>query len=174
MIEFVGKFDGNAANSATKMQVKKLWWLYALISLLFIIMGIFGVVLPKDNSDIVFGVVMLVFGVLFTPLCLLLTKLLQKNLNKSMSVLSSDTVETYQFFPDRLIITQRKGDDYEATTSTKYSYLYKVEETPTHYFMKISKVQMHVVKKADLTQGTIEELNEILASNLGIKFKAAK
>ena len=174
MIEFVGKFDENAAGSALKRQIKKLWWMYLGFSLLFIVIGIFGIVLPGDNSDIVFGVVMLVFGVLFTPICLLLTKLLQKNYNKSMHVLSPDTVETYQFFPDRLIITQRKGEEYEATTTAKYSYLYKVEETGTHYFMKISKAQMHVVKKSDLTQGTIGELNGILASNLGTKFKPAK
>lgn len=174
MIEFVGKFDGNAANSVTKRQIKKLWWAYAFFSLLFIAIGALGLILPEDGSDVIFGAVMIAFGVLFTPICLLLTKLLQKNLNKSMSILSSETIETYQFFPDRLIIMQRKGEEYEATTNAKYSYLYKVEETHTHYFLKISKVQSHVVKKADLTQGTIEELNSILYSNLGERFVRAK
>ena len=174
MIEFVGKFDGNAANSVTKRQIKKLWWAYALFSLIFFGVGVLGVLMPEDNSDITFGIVMMVFGVLFTPLCLLVTKLMQNNLNKSMHVLSSETVETYQFFPDKLIISQRKGEEFEAVTTAQYSYLYKVEETRTQYFMKISKVQSHVVNKADLTQGTIEELNAIFANNLGIKFKAAK
>ena len=174
MIEFVGKFDGNAAKSVTQRQVKKMWWLYLFFSVLFIIVGVLGVLLPDDSSDIIFGVVMITFGVLFTPICLLLTKLLQKNLNKSMSVLSSETVETYQFYPDKLIISQHKGDEFDAVTTAKYSYLYKVEETKTHYFLKISKVQSHVVKKADLTQGTIEELNSILYSNLGTSFIRSK
>ena len=91
-----------------------------------------------------------------------------------MSVMSADTMETYQFYPDRLVILQRKGDEYESTTNTRYSYLYKVEETRDTYFLQISKMQSHVVRKTDLTQGTIEELNQILASNLGPKFKALK
>lgn len=88
-----------------------------------------------------------------------------------MSILSAQTIETYKFYPDRLVITQTKGDEYEAVTNARYSYLYRVEETRDRYFLKISKTQSHVVNKADLTQGTIEELNELLASNLGIRFK---
>ena len=91
-----------------------------------------------------------------------------------MNILSSDTVEVFQFYPDKLVITQRKGDEYEAITTAKYSYLYKVEETVSTYFLFISKVQSHVVNKSDLTQGTLAELNSILASNLGPKFRQVR
>ena len=171
MIEFQGKFDSSVTNSINKRSFKKLWWLFVLCSLLFIFIGAMSIIFPEDLSDKIFGIVFICFGVLFTPLVILLTKVLQKSLNKSMHVLSPDTIEIYQFYPDKLVITQRKGEEYEAVTTTKYSYLYKVEETPTTYFLLISKMQSHVVKKADLTQGTIEELNSILSSNLGSKFK---
>lgn len=174
MIEFVGKFDGSVTKSLNNRQFKKIWWLFALMSLLLIVIGVLGVMMPDDSSDMVFGVTMIVLGVLFTPLIILLTKLTQKRLDKSMTVLSSETVETYQFYPDKLVISQRKGEEFEAVTTAKYSYLYKVEETQTHYFLKISKVQSHVVNKADLTQGSIEELNLILYSNLGSSFTRAK
>lgn len=174
MIEFVGKFDSNVTKSLNKHQIKKFWWAYALFSLIFIGIGVLGILTPEDMSDIVFGVIMIVFGALFTPLVLLITKSTQKKLDKSMPILSADTIETFQFYPDKLVIIQRKGEEFEAVTTAKYSYLYKVEETPTHYFLKISKMQSHVVNKANLTQGTIEELNNILYANLGASFIHAK
>ena len=174
MIEFQGKFDSNVADSINKRSFKKLWWLFVLCSLVFILLGAVIAVFAEDTSDMVLGILLICFGVLFTPLVMLLTKGLQKKLNKSMPILSPDTVEIYQFYPDKLIITQRKGDEYEAMTTAKYSYLYKVEETVSTYFLYISKAQMHVVNKADLTQGTLAELNSILAFNLGPKYRQVK
>lgn len=174
MIEFVGKFDSSVTQSLNNRQFKKLWWLFVVFSVLFVFIGVIGLLLPEDESDKIFGIVMIVIGILFTPLCFLLTKLLQKNIDKSMSILSGETIETYRFYQDKLIITQNKGEEFEAVTTAKYSYLYQVEETATHYFLKISKMQSHVVNKSNLTQGTIEELNAILSSNLGVKFKSVR
>ena len=174
MIEFQGKFDSSASTALNKRVFKKLWWLFVLCSLFLAVIGILGIVFAEDSDDAVLGAILIGFGVLFTPLVMLLTKAIQKKQNESMNILSPDTVQVFQFYPDKLVITQRKGDEYEAMTTAKYSYLYKVEETPSTYFLFISKVQSHVVNKADLTQGTIEELNGILATNLGYKFKKMK
>ena len=174
MVEFQGKFDSNVTNTLNNRQFKKVWWLFVISSILFVGIGVAAVLMPEDNSDKVYGIVMIVFGVMFTPLVILLTKLLQKNVNKSMHILSGDTTETYQFYPDKLIIRQCKGEEFEAITTTRYSYLYMVEETRYTYFLRISKMQSHVVNKADLTQGTIEELNAILSSNLGLRFKSSR
>ena len=174
MIEFQGKFDSSVANALNRRVFKKLWWIFVICSLIFAVIGILLVAFPEDFSDLVLGVVLMCFGALFTPLVLVLTKSMQKKQNATMNILSPDTTQIFQFYPDKLVITQRKGDEYEAMTSAKYSYLYKVEETSTTYFMFISKVQSHVVNKADLVQGTIEELNEILAANLGSKFTRMK
>lgn len=175
MVEFQGRFNENVTKSLNNRTFKKLWWLFVLVSVLFIGLGLTGIFFREDNEDLSYGIFLLVTGVLFTPLVFLLTMLLQKNLTKSMSILSPDTTEMYEFFPERLIITQRKmlyGEkEYESVTNTRYSYLYTVEETRDSYFLRISKMQSHVVNKADLTRGTIEELNEILAANLGAKFK---
>lgn len=170
MIEFVGKLDSNATKSLNQYQFKKGWVVFLIFSLLFIAVGVIFLL----GSNIVFGVIMMAVGVLFTPLVLLISKTGQKKMDKSMPILSEETIEVYQFYPDKLIITQRKGNEYESTTTAKYSYLYKVEETQTHYFLKISQVQFHVVNKANLTQGTIEELNRIFYSNLGASFTRAK
>ncbi len=174
MIEFIGKFDENVTKNLNTHFYKKHWWLYVLCSVAFILFGVFGIFVREDNSDLALAIFLIVFGVLFTPITMLLTSVLQKNMNKSMHILSSDTVETYQFYPDKLVITQKKGDEFEAVTTTRYSYFYSIEETTDRYFLRISKSQSHVVNKADLTQGSIPELNVILHANLGEKFKSLK
>lgn len=176
MVEFQGKFDESKTKNMNNQTFKKLWWLFLLVSVLCVCLGVVGILVREDESDLAYGITLIVLGVLFTPFVLLGTALAQKNLNKSMHILSPDTTETYQFYPDRLIITQRKqksGEEveYEAVTNTRYSYLFKVEETRDRYFLRISKAQAHIVNKSDLTQGTIEELNAILTEKLGVKFK---
>ena len=171
MIEFQGKFESGSANALNRRVFKKMGWLFAVSSVVFVLLGVLLSVIAEDTSDMVLGILLIVFGLVFAPLVKLITHFMQKKLNKSMNILSPDTVEIYQFYPDKLVITQRKGDEYEATTTAKYSYLYKVEETVSNYFLYISKMQSHVVNKSDLVQGTLAELNEILAANLGQNYK---
>ncbi len=172
MIEFIGKFDDNVSSNLNKRFYKKYWWAYAIFSILFILIGISGIIFREDRSDLYAGIFIIAFGVLFTPLTMTLTHFMQKRFNRSMSILSPDTVETFRFFADRIEIIQKKGDEYVSTTSARYSYLYMVEETKDRYFLRISKSQSHVVNKADLTQGSIAELNVILHANLGNRFKS--
>lgn len=174
MIEFEGRFDSSVPTALNRRAFKKLWWLFILCSVALIGTGILLVVFAEDISDTILGNVLICFGVSFTPLVKLITYFLQKKLNNSMNILSPDTVQIFQFYPDKLVITQRKGDEYEATTTAKYSYLYKVEETVSTYFLFISKMQSHVVNKADLKEGTLGDLNEILKTNLGAKFRQVK
>ena len=174
MIEFQGRFDSSVSTAINRRSFKKLWWLFILCSVALAGTGILLVAFAEDVSDTILGIILICFGAMFAPLVKLLTNSMQKKLNKSMNILSSDTVQIFQFYPDKLVITQRKGDEYEATTTAKYSYLYKVEETVSTYFLFISKMQSHVVNKADLTEGTLGDLNEILKANLGDKFKQVK
>ena len=180
MIEFQGKLDENVSKTLNRHAVKKLWWMFVLLSAVFIALGVAGIIVHEDISDLIAGIFLIVIGVLFTPLVLLISKPTQKKIDKSMSVLSSDTTQTFQFYPDKIIIMlekKRAGEEeseYSATTTAKYSYFYKVEETRDNYFLRISRVQYHVVNKCDLKQGTLEELNSILSSNLGAKFKGLR
>lgn len=180
MIEFQGKLDSSVTNSINKHTFKKLWWLFVLFSAVFVALGAMGIIVHEDISDLIASLFLIIIGVLFTPLVLLISKPTQKRLDKSMSVLSSDTTQTFQFYPDKIIVMQEKKrageeeSEYSAMTTAKYSYFYKVEETRDNYFLRISRVQYHVVNKCDLKQGTLEELNSILSSNLGARFKGLR
>lgn len=169
MIVFETKFNENVTTNINKHTMKKISWVYVLTSALFIFLGVMDVV--GGNN---FGWGLIVFGVLFFPLCFLLTKIIQKNLNKTMTILSDNTQEKYVFDDKKFYIEQIKGENYKGTTEATYDYFFKVEETKTHYFLYISKHQAHVVPKEDIIQGTIEECNHLLSYNLGPKFKQYK
>ncbi len=166
MIRFENKFNSQVTGALNKHVMKKLWWVYVLFTVLFALLGVLSL---KD--DMIFGIIMICFGALFTPLCILLTKLLQKKIDGSMSILSNDTVETYVFDENTFTITQEKGEEFRAMTQAKYSYFHKVTETATHYYMYLSKTQCHVLPKDSLKEGTFEELDGILIARLGDRFK---
>ena len=104
MVKFETKFNGNVSRELSVRGMKKLWWVYAFFSVLFIFIGVLYL-----NSDMSFGIAMIVFGVLFAPLCIMLTRLLQKKVDKSMSVMSEETYEIYTFDENFFTIVQEKG-----------------------------------------------------------------
>lgn len=169
MIKFETKLNSQTANALTKQAMKKLWWIYLFFTLIFVVMGL--LFLLGEESDLIMGITFILIGVSFAPLCIVFTKRAQKKINKTMSVLSDYTIETYVFDYDSFSISQVKGDEYRAETVAKYSYFYKVVSTKTHYFLYLSAQQCHVLRKDSLIEGKLEDLDDIFARNLGTKFK---
>lgn len=168
MIKFETKLDSQAVTSLTKHNIKKLWWLYVLFSVVFVLIGVVNMF--GEEADFIFGTVMIVVGVLFTPLCIALSFSMVKKQSKTMPVLSNETVETYVFDYDGFTLTQIKGDEYRSDLKAKYSYFFKVVSTSTHYYLYMSSQQCHVIPKNTLIEGSLGELDDIFARNLGGKF----
>lgn len=174
MVQFHSKLDSSKTDAINKSTFKRLWWVLALSSALFILIGVIGILLMEDIGDMAFGIFFIAVGVCLAPLVLLITKITQKKVNKTASFISNDTDEIYTFDTDHFTVMQRKADIFNSNIDAKYSYLFKVIENKTHYFMYISKMQCYVIDKTSLTQGTLEELNTILKNNLGAKFKCCE
>ncbi len=168
MIRFETKFDADKTKQLNKFTMKKFWWAYALCTVIFVALGVMDIV--SSEPDLVFGIVMIVIGVLFTPLCIWITSCVQKRIDKSMSIMSENTVETYVFDEDQFSIKQEKGEEYKAITVAKYSYFHKVVSTPQYYMLYLSKMQCHVLPKESIVGGSLEELDKILNRNLHEKF----
>lgn len=171
MIEFRTKFDSSKTNAVNKNTFKRFAWAFVLFSAIFIAIGIAEIAVG-DAEDLSYGIFLLVVGVLFMPLVWVLTKIIQRSLDRSMSIMSSETEEIYTFEEDYIKIDSRRGDEYHGFTEAKYTYLYRVIENDKFYFLYISKAQCHVVDKASLTVGTLVELNSLLRAQLGPKFKS--
>ena len=174
MVEFKSKFDASKTKALNNHTFKRLKWLIIGLSLFLIIFGVLGILLREDESDLISGIVLIVFGVLFSPFVIGLTYIIQRNINKSMSILSDCTDEIYTFDEEYITITQQKGDAYFAQTKASYDYIYQIKEDKNYYFLYISKMQSHVIDKASLTQGSLDELNDYFYKNLGNKLKKLK
>ena len=170
MIKFRTVFDSNSTKSLNKHTIKKQFWIYILVSIFLIASGIYDLTLGGGEV----GEFLILFGLLFTPALLLVAHISQKNVDKSMTLFQGETVEIYEFNEEGICIQTSKGEEYFSLTRTKYSYLYRVDETAENYFLYISKLQCHVVEKKYLIEGTIEELNELFARNLGERFHEKK
>lgn len=171
MVKFVTKFDSNATKDLNKHAMKKLIWVLVLVSLFFTGCGMYNLF---SEDGLFLGIFFTAFGLLYIPIVWLLTKVIQKRRNKTMYILSEETLETFTFTEDKVFIEEVKGEKYKAFVETTYDYFYRIDETATHYFLYISKVQSHVVPKCDIKEGTIEELNTLLFNNLGPKFNMQK
>lgn len=174
MVIFKTTLDAGKVSALNKNTFKRLWWVYLIASLIFVGIGVAGIVFAEDSSDFYLGIFLAVFGVLFTPLAFLITLLVQKIFNNSMPVLSDNTVSYFTFDQSKITIVQTKSDDYYAETKMAYQYLHKVIENRDYYFLYISKTQCHVIDKVSLTQGSLSELNTYLFDNLGFKFQQQK
>lgn len=167
MVKIVTKFDTNVTKSLNKFAIKKLLPFYIIFSLAFIFLGLCSI--PDEDGTIWYGIFLIAIGVLFFPICLLLTKIGQKNFNKSMSLMSDETIFSCEFGDNEIYMEESKGSSYFATIRSDYTHFYKVYETDTHYFLYISKQQCHVLPKCDIVEGTVEELNILLFRHLGPK-----
>ncbi len=166
MIEFRTKLNDAKSSALNKNVFKKLWWLYALLTILLIGIGISAL-----KEDKIFGIIYIGLGLLITPLSYFLVFIIQKRFNKSANYLSDETEEIFTFDEEYMNITQVKGDSFSSTLKAKYSIIYKVIEDKNYYFVYISKMQCFVVNKSSITIGTLEEAQALLKKNLGDKFK---
>ncbi len=172
MIKFVSKLNSDSVMQLNKHTVKKSWWLFLLVSLIFVILGALNLV--GEEPDIVFGILAIAFGVIFTPMCLLFTSVVVKRQSQSMPSLSDETVQTFVFDNQQVTITAQKGEDFHSETVAKYNYFYRIEESATHFFLYISKNQSHILPKSDLVEGSLDDLKTIFAKNMGANYKIRK
>lgn len=172
MVEFRSKLDSSKSRALNNNMFKKLLWLYVVLTVLLIVLGVVGIVFREDGSDFAAGVGLIVLGVLITPLGYLLARFLQKRVDKSATYISDSTEEIYTFDEQYMTLTQTMGDVFTSTLKARYSYIYKAREDNNYFYLYISQMQSHVIDKSSITQGTLEEVTALLKNNLGNKFKS--
>ena len=92
MIIFENTFDQNVAKSATKQAFKKAIWIYVVFTAVFLILGL--MMLLVNPRLAIFYIVM---GILILPIGYVLTNAIQSKTNKTMSVMSAETKEVFEF-----------------------------------------------------------------------------
>lgn len=157
MIIFEGKLNSELSQELNKFQLKRLWWLFLIIGLLAIyLVGKYIVA-----EDYVTAIGYAIFFILFPIFTIIFAKIYQKNIDKSLKIMSDETRERFEFLNGKVTIIQQKGEDFNCVTEANFSYFYKVIETKTHYILYISKAQCHIIKKENIVEGSLQELNEM-------------
>lgn len=172
MVEFRFKLDGSKSKVLDKLAFKKLLIWCLLFSTIMIAIGIVCVIFRNDDSDLVMGIALIIFGVLLTPVSCLVTYIMRKVNDESTTYISDETEEIYTFDEQYITILQTTAGLYSATLKAKYPFIYKVRESKNSFYLYVSKVQCYIVDKSSITQGTLEEFSTLLKSNLGDKFKS--
>lgn len=174
MIVFKTGLNSQTSKQLNKFNFKKIFWVFILISVLCIAVGILGLVAGEDAEDRDVGIGLIIYGVLFAPLVWFITRLAQRHYDKSAAYISDDTVQTFKFDEERLYVEQERGDMFKSDLTAVYSYCYKVKESSTYYFIYVSSNQVLAVPKADIVEGDIDELDRIFSEKLGKKYKSLR
>ena len=174
MVEFKGKFDENVQKSVEKRSFKIASLTLLPLCALVLIVGIIGAVFGEDAEDLSMGIYLICLSLCAYPFFCLLYVILRKLVKPNSSLMSAETEQQFQFFEDRFMCNQVKGNEFNDFMQAKYSVLFRVIETKEQYFLYLSRTQCFVINKVDLTSGTIDELNRILTNALTVKFKGLK
>ncbi len=174
MIEFKGKFDENVFKSVNKRSFKTTSIVLLVLCAILLVLGIVGVVWGEDAVDHNLGLELIAWSVIFYPLFCGIYFIMRKFVKPTSALMSADTEQQFQFFEDRFMCSQTKGEEFNDFMQAKYSVLFRVIETNEQYFLYLTRTQCFVINKADITSGSIDELNEILHKAMGEKFKNLK
>lgn len=174
MVEFKGVLDENAQKAVENRSFKIASKIILIFSAIMFLVGGIGLIFGKDNEDLSYAIFCIVWAVVFYPVFIGLYYLIKKFVKNKSPLISSQTEQSFQFFEDRFVASQIKGEEFNDFLQAKYSIFTSVIETKECYLLYFSKMQCYVIKKADLTLGSLEEFNQILTNNLGTKFKLLK
>lgn len=174
MVEFKGKFDEQVQKSLNKRVFKTASIVILVFSAVILLFGIIGLIWGEDKEDFVYAMYCVCFAILFYPIYLGIYAITSKFIKPNLAMMSAETEQQFQFFEDKFMCSQIKGEEFSDFMQAKYPMLFKVVETASQYFLYITRVQCYVINKADITAGSVDELNNILTNNLGEKFKKLK
>ena len=175
MVEVKSTFDSkNITSPLVKLQMRKTRWFWIIFSLAIVFVGALYILFPAEGAESSgrsFGIFLAAVGILFYPIVFILTKGMQKLVNKSMKMMSAETLVCFRFEEEKVYEEDIKGEVMRSTSEVSYELFYKAYETKSHFFMYISMMQTWIIPKKDIVTGTPEEIAHILSGKLGKKFK---
>ena len=115
-------------------------------------------------EDIIVAIIFTAIFPFVVPLVLLLLPVLLTSMNKS----AIGAVNNYEFYDNEAIVVSTVPSA-SGQTKAKYSFFESVYETKDIFYLYISKRRAFVLKKQDITEGSISDLKTIFKNNLPTK-----
>ena len=164
MIEVNAVFTKERVKQMSKSKRISNYIFFPLLSVILLVGGIVSVTRSSENSDLFFGIIMLVISPLITGLCIWMTRSDLKNNIESFGVQNGDVVMNYKFAPQGIAITRTKGGIVEKE-AMQFTEIYKVKRTKTAFLMYINKDELFYIPTDSFVQGTPDEVFKLFYDN---------
>ena len=171
MIEVRTEVNEERMLAFNKSQALKLMWVPFLLTAL--LAGL-GIVYAVTMHELVYGITMVVIGLLLPVLYLWLTNRLMKKNIKNSPVFSGHLVQTFRFSDEGATLHEESEAVPSSDTELTYAAFIRAEEKREAYYLFIGKHQAYILDAKGVTSGTREELNALLLEKLGNRFKPLK
>lgn len=160
-----------------KRHIFKAILIISIMSCIIYIFGILELVAEKDSGDIVYGVILVVFGILFTPL---FTVFLVHSLKKSIArnpLLNVAMKMTYNFEDENIQIITENPMDVSSDEKIGWDLITKCVESKNLIMIYVGKNMGYIIDKRFVPVEDVAALKELLIGRLGqnrCKFKKNK
>jgi len=132
-----------------------------LIVLGFVGFSIFLALTSGNSEDITNAIILAVTFPFIVPVTLLLMQLLTAKMSKG----AIGAVTLYEFFADEVVI-ESSLTNVNGKANANYSYFEKVYETKDTFYLYISKYQAFLLRKSDIIEGNVSDLQNLFRRNL--------
>lgn len=123
----------------------------------------------KTDPDLEFPIICLVFAFVLVLFALLLKPFFKLCLKKSTQ--GKQSTQIFAFTQEGYENETRLSDGTQSKATGSYEGFIEAKEYRDMWLLYISKATVFAVSKDGMTQGTAEELSEMLARNMGTRYK---
>lgn len=173
MIVVKSTLNKNDAMRFNYASMKKFLIAFAVIGLVFILLGAATLGLREEGETMTPGVFLIALGVALPVLYLALVIGLAKRNIKTNKTIGDDTVQTYRFGEDEVYVLQESAL-MRSEMTVKWPLLYRGHETKDYFYAYISNMQALVISKSNIIEGSVEELRVLFMQKLDKNFKPMK
>ena len=126
-----------------------------------ILLSLINIILQPENQTLI---ILLIILIVAEIAMIFLVNYAPKKYYKSVEKMF-ETPSNYTFFDDHIEIISG-NPMVSGTSNCKYDLIYKVYEVKDCFYIYISTVQAYIIPKADITEGTAEQLRALLQSRV--------
>ncbi|MDR3293784.1 MAG: hypothetical protein LBT20_06775 [Clostridiales bacterium] len=154
-----------------RKKVKRIALIFSLVVVIFGILILIAELIAQDGDGLflVFGIFLIVYGVVIYPLMLFANRYAAKRQIKTNRIHFADGAQKTTFLEDGFIIEKENKIAREVLESY-YTGIYKIEEHKEIVMIYLSNMSGFLFNKNSITEGTFSELREKLKGILGKKY----
>ena len=149
--------------------VRKTILLMFCFALAIIALGVFEILSNQKSGEIGYGIFLVAFGILFTPIYyVILISNLKKNINKN-PLMSINWDITYTFGDNEIIVVSQSVAGSTQNEKLKWSFVSKCAETKNLIIIHSGNNIGYLINKNTISDEQVDAVKKMLISKVGTK-----